>query len=1108
MRGRSRSSSQSPALTSNVLRGLQDHSERLILCSQRLYSILDREQLGLAVCEEACQLLGVETAAVLCVDEGRWDVRAALSTNGGELSGRALAAGCSPQLFHLGETTLRTGTPAVASVDCGVVIVGPLKTRQGDGAVVSMAMSDSYQWTQEQQSLLLALCSISSLAYSNAQLHTQLRQQTGELQQLLEVCAELAKTADFERFLETFVVRATTFLGFERSFIALWGGTALEIKYGADQGIGRHFRMKVDSKITVGLLQSRKSFVSEDVAREEHADREAIGMFSVKQYLGVPIFAGDSPAFGVLGLLDRVSGEPITADIVRKAETLAGNVATALQSIHNLRNAEENKQKAENLVGLAMEMGSSLSLAELLRTLSQRASKILLAKGAAVGLCHEASRATLVETVHFEDPRTADNRGLARSFGEAMSEYAATHTNAIYLGPANKLLDGKLASFGWRDVLIARLNGASGELLGFLCLGDCASSPDQHSLALLNALVGHASIALENARLFSRIAQSNKQWAELFDSINDYIVVHDEDNLITRVNRPFADFLHVRPQELVGMDMSRVMAKGKIRGSHPCPFCMHDGTDQFIHPVDGRTYLLSTSKAKAPWHSGVQVIHVLKDVTDRREAERRYQELFNTVQEGVYFSTPEGRFVDVNEALVRMLGYASKEEVLSLDIAKSFYAREHERKAVFESLKNTNRSSREVVLRRKNGALLYALENSIAVRDAIGNIVQYRGLVLDITEAKSFQTQLQRQRDFNTQVLNNTQSMILVSDTAGLISYANRRCFDAGICASDELLGHPLDAFVAESDLKPWKAAFERVLSGAPVDNVEIQLRRGDGSVGRFSVNMSPMRDDHGQVNSLVIVMTDITELSNMQAKLMHTEKMVAVGQLVSGVAHEVNNPLTAIMGFADLMLESPDIPESFRKDLGVILQEAERTKQIVQNLLSFARQMPKQRKPVDVHDVIRRTVQLRAYDFNVHGVEIIENFADGVRPVIGDAHQLQQVFLNILNNAYDAISETNRKGRIEIETRTGPDTIEVLFIDNGPGVKQPERIFDPFFTTKEVGKGTGLGLSICYGIVRQHGGEIACKNNPSGGAIFVIRLPYFAEWAIQSARAAAGAGA
>jgi two-component system NtrC family sensor kinase len=827
-------------------------------------------------------------------------------------------------------------------------------------------------------------------------------------------------------------------------------------------------------------------------------------MFDIKQYLGVPIFVANSPAFGVLGLMDRTNGEPISADVVRRAETLAANVAIALQSLHLRQISEENKNKAENLVGLAMEMGSSLSLSELLRILSRRASKMMGARGAAVGLCHEATRSTLVETMHFDDRRAPADPDLRRAFSEAMSEYASTHTDSIYCGSADRILNGRLKSLGWSEVLIARLLGASGELLGFLCLADYASAPDDHALALLNALIGHASIALENARLFSRIAQSNKQWAELFDSITDHIVVHSEDAHITRVNRPFAENLKVRPQDLVGMRIQNALRQSPAAVQNGCPLCQREEFDEFVSNIDGKVYLLSTSKVKAPWEGGLQVIHVLRDVSERREAERRYQELFNTVQEGVYFSTPEGRFIDVNDALVRMLGYSSKEEVLSLDIEEHFYIRREERQAVVESLRATGRSSREVVLRRKSGASLYALENSVAVRDNNDRIVQYRGLVLDITEAKSFQIQLQRQRDFNTQILNNTQSLILVSDTAGLISYTNRRCLEATGYASEKLLGHRLDEFIAEGDLRPWKTAFEKTLSGVPVDNVEMQIRRNDGSVGRFSVNMSPMRGDKDLVNSLVIVMTDITELSNMQAKLVHTEKMVAVGQLVSGVAHEVNNPLTAIMGFADLMLESPEMPESVRKDLRVIVHEAERTKQIVQNLLSFARQMPKQRKPVDVHDVLRRTVQLRAYDFNVHGIEITERFANDVRPVLGDAHQLQQVFLNILNNAYDAVSEMEGGSRvIEIGTSSSRNCVEITFRDTGPGIANPERIFDPFFTTKEVGKGTGLGLSICYGIVRQHAGEITCGNHPAGGATFTVKLPYVADWAIEAVRAA-----
>jgi two-component system NtrC family sensor kinase len=225
---------------------------------------------------------------------------------------------------------------------------------------------------------------------------------------------------------------------------------------------------------------------------------------------------------------------------------------------------------------------------------------------------------------------------------------------------------------------------------------------------------------------------------------------------------------------------------------------------------------------------------------------------------------------------------------------------------------------------------------------------------------------------------------------------------------------------------------------------------------------------------------------------------MAAVGQLVSGVAHEVNNPLTAILGFADLLMENQEVPEVARKDLRVILQEAQRTKQIVQNLLSFARQMPPQKSPVQLNAILHRTVQLRAYDFRSRGAEVIEHLDETLQQVVGDSHQLQQVFLNILNNAYDAMRDTGRPARIEIRTTNRGSLVEATFRDNGQGISSPERIFDPFFTTKDVGKGTGLGLSICYGIVHEHGGEILCQNNSDGeGATFTVRLPALAIGAI-----------
>jgi two-component system NtrC family sensor kinase len=285
------------------------------------------------------------------------------------------------------------------------------------------------------------------------------------------------------------------------------------------------------------------------------------------------------------------------------------------------------------------------------------------------------------------------------------------------------------------------------------------------------------------------------------------------------------------------------------------------------------------------------------------------------------------------------------------------------------------------------------------------------------------------------------------------------------------------------------------VEAGQQVDNFDLPLLRGDGVSAQFSVNLSPISGENGRVSNIVVVMSDVTDSAMLRSKLLHAEKMAAVGQLVSGVAHEVNNPLTAILGFADLLLANPEVPESARRDLRVILQEAQRTKQIVQNLLSFARQMPPQREPLQLNSILQRTVHLRSYDFISHGIQVVEHLDDSLPQVVGDSHQLQQVFLNILNNAYDAVRESARPARIEIMSAQANSFVEISFRDNGMGIADPERIFDPFFTTKDVGKGTGLGLSICYGIVREHGGEIVCHNNlDSEGATFTVRLPVAAE--------------
>jgi len=232
-----------------------------------------------------------------------------------------------------------------------------------------------------------------------------------------------------------------------------------------------------------------------------------------------------------------------------------------------------------------------------------------------------------------------------------------------------------------------------------------------------------------------------------------------------------------------------------------------------------------------------------------------------------------------------------------------------------------------------------------------------------------------------------------------------------------------------------------------------------------------------------------IDNLQRLQAQIVQSEKLVSLGQLAAGAAHEINNPLTAILGFSDLLADDPGLPEKARVTASKIRDQARRTKTLVGNLLSFARQVPTERTLLDINTVVTNAVQLRTLDLRTGTVRIelqLESVLPGVR---GDGNQLMQVFFNMISNAVDAM-EAAQGGVLTIKTLRDRAYVVVLFLDTGPGVKEPHRVFDPFYTTKPVGKGTGLGLSICFGIVQEHSGRIHCYNRQEGGAAFRVELP------------------
>jgi len=242
--------------------------------------------------------------------------------------------------------------------------------------------------------------------------------------------------------------------------------------------------------------------------------------------------------------------------------------------------------------------------------------------------------------------------------------------------------------------------------------------------------------------------------------------------------------------------------------------------------------------------------------------------------------------------------------------------------------------------------------------------------------------------------------------------------------------------------------------------------------------------------------------VKSTQEQLIQSEKLSAVGQFVAGVAHELNNPLTAVIGFSEL-LQSMEADEKTRGHLDRIAKSAHRCHKIVHSLLSFARQEAPERKLIALHTVIDEVLEIMAYDLRTSNVTVVREFAASVPPIMADPHQLQQVFVNILGNARQAIEPFQREGRIVVRTRVEEGWVTIEFQDNGPGIR-PEhlaRIFDPFFTTKPAGKGTGLGLSLSYGLIQEHGGRITARSELGQGATFVIELPVAAETATATPR-------
>jgi signal transduction histidine kinase/FixJ family two-component response regulator len=347
-------------------------------------------------------------------------------------------------------------------------------------------------------------------------------------------------------------------------------------------------------------------------------------------------------------------------------------------------------------------------------------------------------------------------------------------------------------------------------------------------------------------------------------------------------------------------------------------------------------------------------------------------------------------------------------------------------------------------------------------------------------------------------VFNSSSEALVVVNSAGMIQHANPRASEM-LCLTDpSAAGNGLGEFLGSANSNRGASSWTRLFAAAHVQTLEAVLPNGIPIRFILRSSMPETGDMLLCVEEGSIAQRADARWRQLEDKLLQTEKMAALGHLVSGIAHELNNPLTAIMGYAQLLLGHGLGPQQL-SEAEKVYQEAERARRIVKNLLYFARENKTERTRVDLNEIVKRTLALRSYELKVEDITVESDLDRSLPATVADPYQLQQIVLNLLVNAEQALLEERGKGNVRIRTRHSAEAaggrIFLEVSDDGPGIPaaNTSRIFDPFFTTKPPGVGTGLGLSIVYGIVKQHGGEVTFENQPDAGVKFTVDLPLVA---------------
>jgi PAS domain S-box-containing protein len=458
-------------------------------------------------------------------------------------------------------------------------------------------------------------------------------------------------------------------------------------------------------------------------------------------------------------------------------------------------------------------------------------------------------------------------------------------------------------------------------------------------------------------------------------------------------------------------------------------------------------------------------------------------EILGTMNDSLMLVNNEGTIVFANSATCSLLGI-SNGDITGKNFSSLVGDRAEADKLLYATRIN-GAAHCELNYLSQNGTATPVLVSTSAICQLDNEIAGFVVSASDMTRQKLAMVKLAEHQRLINGIIDSMPSAVLVIDGNSDIVLANRLFYQCWNTISGNVQGRPLKEIIASAELAQRVAASQAI----PDQNSQLEFRYNLNGGGRiFVAKILSMPSE----NQTLLVLNDVTDEREKQDRLYLTDRLASVGEMAAGIAHEMNNPLTSVLGLSKMLLEE-DLPKECLEDVNIIYSEAARVSEVVRNLLIFARKRPAVRQPAQLHGMIDDILRLRSYEHKINNIAVSRNFADDLPEVTVDYSQIQQVFINIILNAEYEMVRANKGGVLTITTKKYADRITVSFSDDGPGLSPRDlnRMFDPFFTTKAAGKGTGLGLSVSYGIVTNHGGKIYAASQPGKGATFSVELPF-----------------